>query len=337
MIRFAEILEQDPSLELRWKIGVGEPGLGTKRALREAGRMDKEILAKAKVYYQKLLTLAQQIQSWVENDQTIDISLIEKVVRSTIEHNLIDPLYHYLTFNGDAGRRLAAHSVAVTIVSLKVAKGMNYDNKRLATLALIAFAQDVGMYKIPRDILEKRGMLSKHELKEIKSHPNISADILSGLGDDYAWLADVARQIHERADGSGYPLGIKDEGIYEYAYIVGLADVYSAMIEERPYRERIEPNLAVRNILDSSTGWFPRKIVKVFLNQITFFPLNSRVKLNDRSVGRVIDTNPDFPLKPRVEILYDSLGTKLQESRVVDISEQILLYVTRSVDEKDIV
>jgi hypothetical protein len=77
-------------------------------------------------------------------------------------------------------------------------------------------------------------------------------------------------------------------------------------------------------------------VVKAFLNQISFFPLSSYVKLNDRSVGRVANTHPGFPLKPTVEIIYDSLGSKMQKPRIVDLSQQILLYVTGSIDEKDI-
>jgi HD-GYP domain-containing protein (c-di-GMP phosphodiesterase class II) len=192
------------------------------------------------------------------------------------------------------------------------------------------------MYAMPQDILNKRATLSNQEFKEIQRHPEISAEILSRSEGDYAWLADVALQVHERADGSGYPFGLKQEEIHEYASIIGLADMYSAMISDRPYRERIEQNRAVRDIIDSAQGAFPATVVKAFLNQISFFPLGSYVKLNDRSVGRITDTDPDFPLKPTVEILYDSLGSRLQKPRIVDLSQQILLYVTGTIDEKDI-
>ena len=72
------------------------------------------------------------------------------------------------------------------------------------------------------------------------------------------------------------------------------------------------------------------------MNQISFFPLNTYVKLNDRSVGRVVTTSPNFPLKPTVEILRDSLGNKLEDARTVDLSGEPLLYITGSVDEKDV-
>ena len=150
-------------------------------------------------------------------------------------------------------------------------------------------------------------------------------------------MADVALQVYERADSSGYPRGLKEGQIHEYASIIGLVGVYSAMIKDRPYRERIEKNRAIRTIIASSKGKFPPKIVKAFLNQISFFPLNSYVRLNDRSVGRVITTYPNFPLKPTVEILYDSLGNKLEEARIADLPGEPLLYITGSVDEKDII
>ncbi len=109
------------------------------------------------------------------------------------------------------------------------------------------------------------------------------------------------------------------------------------MISERPYRARIEKNQAVRDIIASSKGKFPARILKAFLNQVSFLPASSYVKLNDRSVEKVITTNPDFPLKPTVEILYDSLGERLKEARIVDLSKQPLLYITESIDEKDII
>jgi hypothetical protein len=93
----------------------------------------------------------------------------------------------------------------------------------------------------------------------------------------------------------------------------------------------------MKSIIATSKGKFPAKVVKVFLNEISFFPVGSHVKLNDRSAGRVITTNPEFPLKPIVEILYDHVGNKLKKSRIVDLSKQPLLYITESIDEKELI
>ena len=336
MIHFAKIIEED--------IGEGSKKKAPRRevSLIKMGIFEKEEVEPkktsegAKAVYRELSSLADKVEAWVQNNETINISMITPVLGSIVEKNLIDDLYHYLTFETREGHPLPAQSIKVTLLALKIGTGMGYDNDRLVELATTAFLHDVGRYKMPEDVLNKSGTLSNQEFKEIQRHPEISADILSRSDGDYAWLADVAVQVHERADGSGYPSGLKQEEIHDYAYIIGLADMYLEMISDGPDGERIEQNRAVRDIIDSAKEAFPARVVKAFLNQISFFPLSSYVKLNDRSVGRVTDTHPDFPLKPTVEIIYDSLGSKLQKPRIVDLSQQILLYVTGSIDEKDI-
>ncbi len=341
MVRFSEIIGdgQEPGSK-------GKANKGEKISLRKTGILDKGTgegggtINEARLAYKRLFLVANKVKSWVQNNEAIDSSEVTASLRSPIEKNLIDPLYAYVSFEGDKGSKekvpLVAHSVDVTVLSLKVGVAIGYDDQRLFDLAMAAFLHGVGLYKISEDILNKKDKLSEQELKVMQRHPKVSADILSRLDDEYRWLADVALQVYERADGSGYPKGLKDEEIHEYAYIVGLVGTYSAMIKDRPYRQRIAKSSAIRNIIAFSRGTFPVKIVKAFLSEISFFPLNSYVKLNDRSVGRVISTNRNFPLKPTVEILYDSLGNRLAEKRHVDLSEQTLLYITGSVDEKDI-
>jgi len=341
MIRFSEIVRFGRRSDVKRKADRGEA-----IRLRKTGILSKDRGAKggtsneAGVTYERLIDLARRVESWVRKNETIDIPQIITPLRSIIEKDLVGPLYTHLSFTGDVGSKvkvpLAAHFIDVTVLSLKVGIGMGYDDKRLLDLAMIAFLHDVGLYKIPEHILNKNGKLTEQELKVMQRHPELSADILSKVDDRYRWLADMALQVYERADGSGYPKGLKGAEIHDYAYIVGLVGIYSAMTKDRPYRERVEKGNAIKGIIASSKGMFPVKIVKAFLNQISFFPLNSCVKLNDRSVGRVISTNPNLPLKPTVEILYDSLGNRLAERRVVDLSEQVLLYVTGSIDEEGI-
>ena len=335
-IRFSKIIEHDSRAGLKKKVPRREVSLRKIGILDEDEVVERDTANGAGKYYEKLYKLADQVRAWVQNDEVINIALITPILDSMIEKNLTDHVYHHATFKVDEVEVMAAHAIEVTLLSTKIGIGLNYEKKQLADLAIVAFLQDVGMYKIPPDILAKRGTLSNQELKEIQRHPEISADILSRLNDNYSWLAEVALQVHERADGSGYPFGLKGEEIHDYASIIGVADVYSAMIHDRPYRERIERNRVVRAIMDSTGEAFPTWVVKAFLNQVSFFPLGSYVKLNDRSLGRVVNTDSDFPLRPTVEILNDDHGSRLQKERIVDLSEQLLLYVTGSMDEKDI-
>jgi HD-GYP domain-containing protein (c-di-GMP phosphodiesterase class II) len=306
--------------------------LGSSGILNGLSTEGKDTIREARTHYHKLLALAKEVKTWVENDEPVNIGLVARHLKAIIERKLIEPLYYCLVFEDNNEGGLSEHAVDVTILSLMVGWTMGYDIKRLMPLGMVAFLHDVGMYKVPEDILHKQGKLTEREFKAVKRHPLRSAEILSRLGEKYAWLANLSLQVHERADGSGYPKGLKEDTIHEFAHIVGLVDMFSAMIKSRPYRDRIEKNKAMKTIL-SYKAKFSVKVLKAFLKQISFFPLGSQVKLNDRSVGRVITTNPDFPLKPTVEILYDHLGNKLVKPRIIDLSKEPLLYIRESVDE----
>jgi HD-GYP domain-containing protein (c-di-GMP phosphodiesterase class II) len=335
MIRFFDIIDDiDLDVEDRNKVDEGL-ALG-KTGFWNIGRVEgRNTMQVARTYHKKLLALANQVQSSVQNNEAIDISSVIQHLRHIIENDLIQLLYYSLVFEGGKESTVAEHAIEVTIFSLLVGVGMGYNKKRLLPLAMVAFLHDVGMYKIPPAILSKKGKLSEREFKEVQKHPEISAGILSKMGDKFAWLANLSLQVHERADGTGYPRGLKEDKVHEFAFIIGLVDMYSAMIKDRPYRDRIEKTRAMKSIISSSKGKFPAKVVKVFLNQISFFPVGSQVKLNDRSAGRVITTNPEFPLKPTVEILYDHVGNKLKTPKIVDLSQQPLLYITESIDERE--
>jgi HD-GYP domain-containing protein (c-di-GMP phosphodiesterase class II) len=337
MIRFFDIIDDiDLNVEDRDKVNEGFAlgKTGFWNIGREEGRNTMQV---ARAYHKKLLALANQVQASVQNNEAIDISSVIIHFRHIIDNDLIELLYYCLVFEGNKESTVAEHAIEVTIFSLLVGLGMGYDKKRLLPLAMVAFLHDVGMYKISPAILSKKGKLSEREFEEIKRHPEIGAGILSKLGDKFAWLANLSLQVHERADGTGYPRGLNEDKVHEFAFIVGLVDMYSAMIKDRPYRDRIEKTRAMKAIISSSKGKFPAKVVKVFLNQISFFPVGSQVKLNDRSAGRVITTNPEFPLKPTVEILYDHVGNRLKTPKIVDLSQQPLLYITESIDERELV
>jgi HD-GYP domain-containing protein (c-di-GMP phosphodiesterase class II) len=335
MIRFFDLVDDiDLDVEEREKAGQGL-ALG-KTGFWNRGRVEgRNTMQEARAYQKQLLAFANQVQSSVQNDEKIDISSVIQHLRHIIESDLIEPLYYCLVFEGGKESTLAEHAIEVTVVSLLVGLGMDYDKKRLLPLAMVAFLHDVGMHKMPTAILRKKGRLSDREFQEIKRHSEVSAGILSKLGDKFGWLANLSVQVHERVDGTGYPRGLEGDKIHEFALIVGLVDMYSAMIHDRPYRGRIQKTRAMKDIISSNKGKFPAKVVKVFLNQISFFPVGSHVKLNDHSAGRVITTNPEFPLKPIVEILYDHVGNKLKTPKIVDLSQQPLLYITESIDERE--
>lgn len=287
-------------------------------------------------YYEQFIERAIDVRDRVMNDRGISPSPILSDLHYILNNDLVDKLYEYAMFARGDYEEMVVHAVEVTFTSLIVGRGMEYDIKMLLKLGLGAFLENVGMYKIPEGVLKKRGRLDDEETGMIRGHPRGSYEILAQLGERYIWLAEVALQVHERSDGSGYPQGLGGEQIYELALIIGLVDMYVAMIRNRPYRERFIQTDAIKFIVEEGKGLFPSKIRRVFLNQISLFPVNTLVRLNNKSIGRVLSTDRDQPLRPTIELLYDNAGDKMGEGEVIRLSENPLLYIVESIHEREL-
>jgi putative two-component system response regulator len=88
---------------------------------------------------------------------------------------------------------------------------------------------------VPFELLNNPGHLKDIEFALIKSHPQAGCDILKNI--EFPWpVARIVQQHHERLDGSGYPAGLRGDGILLEARIIGVADVVEAMSSHRPYR-----------------------------------------------------------------------------------------------------
>jgi HD-GYP domain-containing protein (c-di-GMP phosphodiesterase class II) len=276
------------------------------------------------------------VRDTVASGEGISPSPILADLHDVLERDLVERLYTHAMSAPDDYEEVFIHSVEVTFASLLVGKGLGYDTKRLLELSLAAFLENVGMYTIPGVVLQKQTKLDESEVNRIRQHPEMSYQILSRLGEKYRWLAEVAVQVHERADGTGYPKGLKGGEITELASIIGLVDTYVAMIRKRPYREKFLEADAVKFILKEAKPQFPVRVLKAFLNQISLFPLNTYVRLNNKSVGRVIATEKNQPLRPTVELSYDGMGNKLEKKEIVRLSDNPLLYVLETLDEREL-
>jgi hypothetical protein len=328
MVRFSDIIKiQDRNL-------ITESGPSQERT-RLNGEESSAVSSSPRVYpgvdpagyYEKFIARAQEVQDRIRGGHDVSPSPILSDLHYAVDKDLIDKLYDYVM--GGAGDRkdFTSHCVDVTFICLKIGKGLDYDIKDLLKLGLAAFLENVGMYMIPDSILNKSKTLDFQEAALVKKHPGFSYDILSRMGEKYKWLADTALQVHERSDGSGYPRGLKGEEILESASIIGLVDSFTAMSKGRPYRRKIVKTDAVKSIIEAGKGLFPPAVIKVFFHQISLFPVNSFIRLNNGSIGKVTATDKNQPMRPTVEILYDNSGNKLAKPQTIRLSEMPMLHI----------
>ena len=129
----------------------------------------------------------------------------------------------------------AGHERRVADVAVAIGRELGLDTDRLEGLRVAGQLHDVGKMTIPTEILAKPGRLSPTEYELIKGHAQAGYEVLKAV--EFPWpVAEIARQHHERVDGSGYPQGLKGEAILLEARIMAVADVVEAMSSHRPYR-----------------------------------------------------------------------------------------------------
>jgi len=234
----------------------------------------KESLQTPEIIYHDLLGLARIVLSDALKNKPINIAFLKEKLKSLIEYSLHDEfdLLRLIDCYDVKEDYLVTHSVNVCILSLEIAKGINYKTEQLLGVAVASFLHDVGMTKV-KSILDKKRRLFNAEYEEVKNHVNYGVSILEKLeGVNEDTLAAV-RQHHERADGSGYLEGLTLERIHEYSRIIGLADVYEALIHSRPYRDKFLPfdYQTIKEII-SNRQMFDPYIVRVFVERVTKHP-----------------------------------------------------------------
>jgi hypothetical protein len=210
---------------------------------------------------------------------------------------------------------------------------LGYTKEELRQLSLAALLHDVGMARLPEGLVEKNGPLNPGERASLARHSDEGAQIITGLGSEFTWLAEVIFQIHERVDGTGYPKALKGTEIHEYAQIVGLADVYESLVHHRPFRRRLSPLEALKEILSRERTAFPDRVLKALIQALSPYPVGSLVRLNTGEIGRVVAKDKDRPLRPVVEVLVRG-GKRLEESMVTDLSQSPLLNIQDSLAEE---
>jgi HD-GYP domain-containing protein (c-di-GMP phosphodiesterase class II) len=163
------------------------------------------------------------------------------------------------------------HSVNVGIYATALAIRFYSDDRAVGSaemerLCYGYFLHDIGKSRVPLSILRKRGSLSEDEWKVMKKHPEWGYTRLMETGHLTEEAAYISLQHHERPDGSGYPLGMKD--IHPCARICTMADIYDALTAERPYKKSMNPFDAFGILRKEAFTEFDHNLLGTFIRML---------------------------------------------------------------------
>jgi len=323
-------LEKGPDLEdLRSRKPAAGPkgpsvleSIKTKVKYEEKASVDVEMPV-ARAATRKTEGVLRDIFTSVQAGKALDAPRVKDAVSSMTDSVVRNPdAMLLLAKMKQKGEHTLDRALGVSIYMITFGRFLQLPRDQLDLLGMLGLLQDIGKTRVPEDVLNKQGSLSKSEMAVCKSHVGHSVDILKETPGLPLELPGLAVLHHERYDGSGYPNGLKGAQMGLFGSIAGLVDCFDALTHPRPYGEALAPSNALNTLYNGRDTQFDRPLVEQFIQCIGIYPVGALVEMNSGEIGIVIAQNLIRRLQPRVMMVLDAKGIQKKPPLILDLAKE---------------
>lgn len=241
------------------------------------------------------------------------LSSVESILGDTRNGTHVTHMIHCMRDSDDV---TYTHSLNVALLCNAFGHWLRYSQEDINTLTLAGLLHDIGKLTVPSAIMLKKNKLTPGELTLLKNHPREGYLLLENEKLDKR-VKMAALQHHERMDGSGYPKGLTNNDIDDFAQIVSIVDIYVAMISPRVYREAICPFEAMSVFEQEGFRKFKPEFILIFLEGMANTYINCSVKLSDGRAGEIVMIDSRSITRPMVKV----------EDEFVDLAKEKDLFI----------
>jgi len=158
-----------------------------------------------------------------------------------------------------------SHIRRVQVYAAGLARALGMSENEIQGVKTAALLHDIGKLAVPEHILSKPGPLTQEEFQKIRIHPQVGAEIISGVPFPYP-VAPLILSHHERWDGKGYPSSLKGDEIPLGARILSVVDYFDALMSERPYHKAMSFDAAIGLLRQESGKALDPRVVQMFID-----------------------------------------------------------------------
>ena len=254
-------------------------------------------------YFACIQKMKESFTSAADHNEPIDTNdLLASVSELFLSRNTIIELFDMLYNMRTITDSVYAHCLNVSLISRMIGRWLKLQTPDLDILTIAGLLHDIGKLKIPEEILNKPGALSDEEFALVRQHPKYGYEILKNQPDMDPRIKKTALMHHERCDGSGYPTGLSEDFIENFAMIVAIADVYDAMTAARSYRAPLCPFQVIRSFEKEGYQKYYTRYILTFLKQIAVTYQSNRVILSDGRGCNIVMLNQNDLSRPIVQL-----------------------------------
>lgn len=260
----------------------------------------------------------QAVFSTAQKNSTPSGALAREIISDSVENIMSDiDVFLKVALENSESSELHEHCLAAAQLAMSVGLMEGLDQQAIQDLGAGCVMSRIGQSDAATHYAEQMRELSQTELVDIKRTPSRTFDFMQKMRDMTVGARNVAYQIFERFDGSGYPRGRCGNQITPLARIAAVCDVYVALTSPRPHRPAYEPYAAVEQLLqETRKGRFDPLALRGLLKTIGLFPIGSFVRLSDGSVGQVSRNHHDCYDRPLVHLFIDAAGNCVRDNEI---------------------
>jgi len=253
------------------------------------------------------------------NGGNLDVQAVSAAVQPLLDSMIrnVDALLWMLNVQGDED----SYRTAMENCTLGLAFGrhLGLHMSDIRTLAVGMLLLDVGKFKVPADIINKPGTLTKEEFTEVKKHVEYGVEMLKNIGGFNESVINMVQTHHERLNGSGYPNGLEGSQIPVFGRIAAIIDSYSSMSRKTTYRDAIAPHKILQELYKWRNKHYQAELVEQFLQCVGVYPTGSLVELTTGEVGIVVAPNMNERLEPIICMLPDENKDPWQSTPIIHL------------------
>ncbi|MBN2796919.1 MAG: HD-GYP domain-containing protein, partial [Clostridia bacterium] len=259
-----------------------------------------------------------------------EVEAVGNIIKALIEHleECNDTLYTVVELMG-ADMYTYQHSVNVAVLTILTCRSLGYDYQLTKHIAMGALLHDIGKSAVKDNLIQKNEPLIEDELQEVFNHVIYGYDMVRDVISLSGYTKQIIRLHHEKRDGSGYPLHLKETDIPDFVRIVTICDMFDAMTSNRVYRRGMPAYKAIEILMADSIYKLDPVILTLFLKNICVYPPGSGVILSDGRAGLVVSYNKYNPTRPVLRVFEDEKG-KLQVSHL-DLESHRTLFIEEAI------
>lgn len=271
---------------------------------------------------------------------------VVRIVQQLVELVLEDPRSHMalIHLKEDVAYQLR-HQVHTTILSLALGARLGLSRGALLDLGLSALTCNLGMHRLPPEVVNKAGPLTPEERDLVSRHPLESARVLLAARRPDVSLRRrlrVAFESNMGFDGTGYPERLGNWPQHVYSRIVAVTETYDALTTSTAWRSALLPDEALARLVEDAGLRLDPVLVASFINMVGRYPLGTMVFLSSGEAGVVYlsSNEPGAEARPVVRLLLDADGAPILRSVLVDLQEkagdEYTRHIVRTANPKDL-